>query len=280
MKHTIILCASLLSLSIITSCKHQEEKQPEALQDNQVIIKDSANLSTVMNLDYMITNIPKPNVVSKELAKEGIPVNKSLLNSPDKASNYSTTFQQAVNMGIYGADLGYLTSYNQMQDVMQYFTQVAKLANGLGLTSVFDQKLAGMIGNAVNNNKDTLNTLIETAFQRSQEELYSNKRATVGTLVFAGGWIEGLYIATSLVNSEKNAKNEKLYSEIWNNVFAIRYLEQALSDYQKTNADCANMLKMLQPVSNIANNLDSQGFNLQDIQNLKSIVTGIRSKLI
>lgn len=243
-------------------------------------IKDSAKNSTVTSLDMLMANIPQPTAITKELSKEGIQMNKSLLNSPDKSSSYSSTFQQGVNMGVYGADLGYLSCYNQMQDVLSYFMQVSKMANGLGITSVFDQHLVDLFKNAAGNNKDTLNALVQTAFERSQKELYSNKRATVGTLIFAGGWIEGLYIATNLVSDEKNDKNRQLYQRIWDHVYAVRYLQQALNDYQKTNADCANMLKMIQPIIDISSSLTNDGFKLKDIQNLKSVVTDIRGKLI
>jgi hypothetical protein len=260
----------------LTSCKHHDVNVMPADE----VIKDSAKASTVTSLDMMMANIPQPTAIAKELSKEGVQVNKSLLNSPDKSSSYSSTFQQAVNMGIYGADLGYLSCYNQMQDVLQYFMQVSKMANGIGVTSVFDQKLVDLFKNAASSNKDTLNALVQTAFERAQKELYSNKRATVGTLIFAGGWIEGLYIATNLVSDEKNDKNAQLYQRIWDHVYAIRYLQQALSDNQKNNADCANMLKMIQPIIDISNNLTNDGFKLKDIQNLKSVVGDIRNKLI
>lgn len=277
MKNKVFIFCSFVCVTFITltGCKHHEV----SVAPPDEVIKDSAKNSTVTSLDMLMSNIPTPNVLSKELSKEGSQENKSLLNSPDKASSYSTTFQQAVNMGIYGADLGYLSSYNQMQDVLQYFTQISKLGINLGITSVFDAKLGDLFKNAASNNKDTLNALIQTSFERAQKELYSNKRATVGTLIFAGGWIEGLYIATSLVNDPKNEKNQALYQRIWDHVYAIRYLQEALGD-EKANADCANMLKIIQPIGDVSANLTNDGLQLKDIQNLKTIVTDIRSKLI
>ncbi len=261
---------------MLAGCSHHEV----VVAPPDEVIKDSTKNSTIANLDMLMSNIPAPNVLSKELTKEGAQENKSLLNSPDKASSYSTSFQQAVNMGIYGADLGYLAGYNQMQDVLQYFSQVAKLGSSLGISSVYDQQLADMFKNAAAKNKDTLNALIQTSFDRAQKELYSNKRATISTLIFAGGWIEGLYIATSTVKDEKNDKNAAMYQRIWDHVYAIRYLQQALTDYQKNNADCANMLNMIKPLCDISASLNNSGLTLKDVQNLQSIVAGIRSKLV
>jgi hypothetical protein len=278
MKNKVLICSSIVCSLLLTlsSCKHHElEVAPP-----DEVIKDSAKNSTVTSLDMLMANIPQPTAIGKELSKEGVQMNKSLLNSPDKASSYSSTFQQAVNMGVYGADLGYLSCYNQTQDVMQYFAQVAKMGSTLGVGSVFDQHLADLFGKAANSNKDTLNALVQTAFERAQKELYSNKRATVGTLIFAGGWIEGLYIATNMVKDEKNTKNEALYQKIWDELYAIRYLQQALGDYQKTNTDCANMLNIIKPIGDASANLSDDGLKLKDVQSLQALVTGIRAKLI
>jgi len=278
MKNKVLICSSIICTLLLTlsSCKHHEEQ----VAPPDEVIKDSAKNSTVTSLDMLMANIPQPTAIAKELSKEGIQMNKSILNSPDKGSSYSSTFQQAVNMGIYGADLGYLSSYGQTQDVLSYFTQVAKMATGLGIATVFDQHLADLFKNAASTNKDTMNVLVQAAFERSQKELYSNKRATVGTLIFAGGWIEGLYIAVNMVKDEKNPKNEQLYQRIWDHVYAIRYLQQALADYQKTNPDCANMLKIIQPIGEASANLTNDGLKLADVQSLKTIIADIRNKLI
>jgi hypothetical protein len=272
----IITIISLASLIGFNSCNNV--KVTVAPPDE--VIKDSAKNSTVTSLDMLMSNIPSPTAIAKELQKEGVQMNKGLLNSPDKASNYSSTYQQAVNMGIYGADLGYLSSYNQMNDVMGYFAQVAKLGSGLGIASVYDQKVIDLLKSDAGTKKDTVDALVQTCFERAQKELYSNKRATVGTLIFSGGWIEGLYIATNMVTDEKNDKNRQLYQRIWDHVYAIRYLQQALGDYAKTNTDCNNMLNLIKPIGDISASLTNEGLSLKDVQNIKSTVTDIRSKLI
>lgn len=278
MKYTFYLkgafVVALLSVAL-TSCNHTAVTVEPPVDT----IKDSAKASTVVSLDQLMQNMPDPNTISKEMASEGIQMNKSLLNSPDKASSYSSSFQQAVNMGVYGADMGYLSSYNQLQDVVQYFVQVAKMASSLGITSAFDQKIVELIQKDASTNKDTLNALIQTSFDRAQRELYSNKRASTSTLIFGGGWIEGLYIATNMVNGEKNAKNQALYQRIWDHLFAIRYLQKALGDYPN-DADCGKMQKILAPIEAASAALTNAGLSLKDIQSLKATVTSVRNGLI
>ena len=276
MKNNLLVFSSIsMALLLgVSSCKNNEA--PAMPVDE--VIKDSAKATTVTDLGLLMTNIPAPTDIGKELAKEGVQLNKSILNPPDKAGSYSGTFQQAVNMGIYGADMGYLASYNQMQDATQYIVQIAKLASALGITSAYDQKLMEQFKSATNN-KDSINIVMQTAFDRAQKELYSNKRASTSTIIFSGGWIEGLYIATNLVKDEKNDKNADMYARIWAHVYAFSYLQKALTDYQ-SNADCANMLKTLQPLFDAASKLKDAGLKLKDVQDIQKTVTEIRSKLI
>lgn len=276
MKKTYLLLGTLTitGLSVLSSCK----SNTESALPPQEVIKDSAKASTVSNLQLLMAKIPSPSELSKEMAKEGIQYNKGILNPPDKGGSYSGTFQQAVNMGIFGADMGYAASYGQMQDATAYLVQVAKLAGAIGITSAYDQKLEDKFKSAAGN-KDSLDQVISVAFDQAQQELYSSKRATTSTLVFSGGWIEGLYIATSLVKDEKNDKNAPLYGRIWSHLYSFSYLQKSLQDFQ-SNSDCANMLNMLQPLFDASSKISDGGLSLKDVQNLQQIVTGIRAKLI
>ncbi|MGP8214039.1 MAG: hypothetical protein ACLQQ4_00610 [Bacteroidia bacterium] len=265
---------SVLILTGISACKEKEE----SILPEEEVIKDSAKAATVTNLTLIMNNIPSPAEMSKELAKEGIPVNKGILTSPDKAGSCSGLFQQAAGMGILGADMGYVASYNQLSDAATYLREVGKLASALGIPSAYDQKLMDQFRNAVTN-KDSVNVVIQTAFDRAQKELYSNKRASASTLIFAGGWVEGLYIATNLVNDEKNDKNAGIYTKIWSHVYAFSYLKKGLTDYQ-SNADCSKMLNMLKPLFDEASKLEDAQLSLNDIHNLKQLVADIRGKLI
>ncbi|HWY98998.1 MAG TPA: hypothetical protein VNY36_07935 [Bacteroidia bacterium] len=277
MKKNLLVFGSLalVVLTGVTGCKSNDG--PAMPQEE--VIKDSTKSGTLSNLNLIMSNIPAPSAISKELVKEGIQVNSSILNTPDKASSYSGNFSQAINMGIYGADMGYLASYNQMQQATSYMIQVAKLAQSLGITSAYDQKLMEQFKSATTN-KDSIDIVMQTAFDRAQKELYSNKRASTSTLIFAGGWIEGLYIATNLVKDEKNDKNKDLYGRIWSHVYAFNYLQKVLTDYKASSPDCANLLGQLQPLFDAASKLSDSGLSLSDVQNLKQTVTGIRSKLI
>ena len=53
-------------------------------------------------------------------------------------------------------------------------------------------------------NQDSLLTIISDSYYAADEYLKDNQRENTSILVIAGGWIEGLYIATQLVKSTTN----------------------------------------------------------------------------
>ena len=42
-------------------------------------------------------------------------------------NQYATDFSKALNLGIYGADLGYVSMYNKTQDAISYLAVIASL---------------------------------------------------------------------------------------------------------------------------------------------------------
>ena len=62
-----------------------------------------------------IISIPSPVQTAFLLKKSGASYRNDILNSPNNISKYSTRFQKSINLGVYGADLGYCLIYNQSQ---------------------------------------------------------------------------------------------------------------------------------------------------------------------
>ena len=57
-------------------------------------------------------SIPSPFETANLLKESGAGFDANIINSPDNASNYTSDFYKALNLGVYGADLGYITIYN------------------------------------------------------------------------------------------------------------------------------------------------------------------------
>jgi len=211
------------------SCGGGEQK--EVVLDEQETT-DTLSVDTKASLGSISVNIPLPLEISGEISGAGINYNKSLLNSGSKASGYSTNYQKALNLGVYGTDLGYCTGFQQLQDALEYLGAIKKLAEGVGIASAFDEATIKQVVESMGKEDTTGKTaaLIKDAFGKAERNLRSHDRIAVVALMFCGGWVEGLYIVTQAIGTtERNSKTEKLYTRIWNQAFSFQYVIELLN---------------------------------------------------
>ncbi len=260
----------------VTSCGNKEEKV------DAEITTDTASSDVAAELKLLEVSIPSPVEMTNEISKTKLNYNKSLLNSSSKAGSYSTNYQKAANAGIFGADLGYIVSYSQAQDGIEYYNAINKLAKDLGLESVFDEELIKKMGENVDK-KDTLLLMLDKAYYKAERNLRSNQRVSIATLISAGAWVEGVYLTTSVLKDKpKDDKNAVLYDRAWKYVASFNHVF-ALLDHYKKNSDCAKMLedlKDLRPLVDRANDPNNGVLTEQDIAALHEKVSAARTKLI
>lgn len=149
--------------------------------------------------------LPSPLQMVLLLMNADAPYNDELLNPDTKSETYSSAYKQAVNLGVYQADLAYIISHQQTQTAMDYFGAVKKLGDKLGIFGAFEN---GMMERAEKNlgNKDSLYEISSGAFADADEYLDENKRPEVSDLIVVGGWIESTYLATQTLKTHDDAK--------------------------------------------------------------------------
>lgn len=149
-----------------------------------------------------IFSIPSPFQTSTMIKNSGASYNSSLLNPVSNKDNYSTNFHKALNLGIYGADMGYMTIYEKTDEAPALISAVQKMADDLGMGAAFNQ---GLIDRFTNNleNKDSLMVLVADAYTEGDRFLKNNDKNDVAGLILAGGWIEALYFSTTAALEKK-----------------------------------------------------------------------------
>ncbi|MBL0328664.1 MAG: hypothetical protein IPP64_04440 [Bacteroidetes bacterium] len=198
----------LLSVSALftAGCGGDDTKDPDALPP-----VDSTQ-TTILNVNGEIFSIPSPIQTAFLIKGSGAAYSKEILNPSNKASDYSTNFSKALNLGIYGADLGYVTIYDQNQDAIGYLNSAKKLADELGVSGAFDantiERFAKNLGN-----KDSMLVLVGVAYRSSDAYLKNNDRSDVSGLVLAGGWLESLYFATNVYKTKPNEDVKRRIAE-------------------------------------------------------------------
>lgn len=195
----ILFAISLVAL-VISGCGGGTD-EPANDDTTEPVNPDKTNL---LQIDGKVFSVPSPIQTAMLIQKVGSTYNASLLNSPKNTTKYSSNYQKAVNLGVFGADLGYVTIYEQTQDAISFLTAVNSLADDLGVMGAFDRTLLERFEKNLGN-KDSLLVLVTDAYQGADAYLKNNERNDVGALILAGGWIETLWFATNVANQTQNA---------------------------------------------------------------------------
>jgi len=199
---------------------------------------DSSNVA--LGVSGKVFIIPSPIQTAILIQKSGAAYDKGMMNATDKANSYSTKFQKCLNLGIYGADLGYTTLYDQTQDAITYFKVTNDLATDLGLSSAFDNNLIQRFQKNLGK-KDSMLSLVSVAYRASNDFLKDNERNEEAALIIAGGWIETLQFAIGVMKTKGNEDIKRRIAEQKN---TLNNLISLLSAYQG-NEEYAELLQKL-----------------------------------
>lgn len=187
-KHFIALT---VAAGLFASCDDTKSEGKDELVETTDTVKTS-----VVNFGGELFSIPSPIQTAQLIQKSGVAYDKSVLHSSSKVNTFSTDFSRALNLGIYGADLGYVSLYNQTQDALSYLASLKQLSDKLGISAAFDAETMNRIKNNITN-KDSMMVLVGIAYRGSDAYLKNNKRTDVSCLILTGGWIESMHFSVS-----------------------------------------------------------------------------------
>ncbi|MBA4053278.1 MAG: hypothetical protein C0490_01060, partial [Marivirga sp.] len=162
---------------------------------------EEAEESLSEQIEGVIYNIPSPSEIPYLLQATGAEFNESLVNPRTKVDQYaSRTDKAALNLGVYAADIGYLSSYDKTQEAIDYLGSAKTLADGLGVIGAFDVEILKQFEANISN-KDSLTRLLDRTIKKTESFLQDDNRNKLSSMVITGSFIEGLYISTGLVKS-------------------------------------------------------------------------------
>jgi len=195
-KITLVQLILLLSMGVFISCGGGKTDS-----NNDAAEFDAAKESLKENIEGVIINIPSPAELPYLLQATGADFNMALINSKESADKYMSTFDKAaMNLGIYAADIGYLSSYEQTQEALDYLQVAKQLADHLGVVDAVDQVVLERFETNIDE-KDSLYKIINSAIENVDQYLKTEARNRVAALVTTGSFIEGLFVSTELVRT-------------------------------------------------------------------------------
>ena len=187
----------MIGIFALSSCKTKtnELNMPGyELERGEIEISEQA-------MDEIIENVSSPIEIAALIKDLGIPFNSKYLSDPDRMNSYNTSFDMAFNLGMLGADLGYLNVYEKTGNVVHYLTTINKLADGLKVSQFYDFNTLKRLASE-STNLDSLMFLSVRSFNQMDDHLRDTDRSNLSALMIAGIWMEGMYQATQVVNEK------------------------------------------------------------------------------
>lgn len=209
MKSGIILCATAVSVWLLSACGTKSNLESDSKSLDSLLLSDTIK----EQFQEFVHIFPSQIKVGRLFKNAGLKFQASELAPVAGAEKLVSESDKAVAMGIYGVDMVYASLHSQTQLVMTNLRITQKLSEDLGLESVYAEKDYVRKFEANINNQDTLESIIRDLFAETDAFLKDNKKLDLYLLSFAGGWTESVYLAANFAYVTKNKGVVQLIGE-------------------------------------------------------------------
>ncbi|GCC50168.1 hypothetical protein SanaruYs_03830 [Chryseotalea sanaruensis] len=240
----IVKLSIVILAATLAACGGKKPSETEFLESLDSAKVEGPSISEEVIGD-ILQQIPAPLEISVLLKESGQKYNVSYLNTPDNLSKYNSSYKKALNLGIYGTDLGYTNIYEQNQDGVKYMASIKDLADGLNIGQFFDIETIGRL--ATNSkNLDSLLLITTQNFNSINHYLQTQSRANLSILLLAGGWLEAVHIVCNVAQS--NLANTQLQETIGEQKVILENIMLLLSFYKDSDPNMASLLNDMEAV--------------------------------
>ena len=182
----------IIFVVIIGGCRSKQSTDSKGTEiPKDEVIKEEAIL------DLSGYPLPTSFYITEMLNKAGAPYILSIANTTENVGKYFSQKDKALNLGIYGADLSYSSTYMMKQETMMYLKVSSRLTDEMNISTAYNRTYIDRVENNLDNG-DSLILIISDSFFDTYSYLVRNKKDVYALLVMAGSWIEGLYLTTQI----------------------------------------------------------------------------------
>jgi len=231
-KNTLITFSVFLLLFLLFSCGSDTEDSEinDLLADFEYA--DSLQKQVVVSeeiINEMIHSIPPPIEMTSLIISSGAKFDRQLLNDPDKINNYESALSKAINLGIYGTELGYLNIYKKTMLSIDYISAVRTLSKDLKVDQFFDFRTLKRLA-ASSDNVDSLINISTQGFSRMDAYLREQNRTKTSVMIVTGTFVESLFLATQITYK---TPNDQLIERIGEQKISLNNMILMLEVYKK-----------------------------------------------
>lgn len=220
--------------------------------------------------------IPTSFEVVKLLNKAGASYILSLNNPIENVDKYFTEKSKALNLGVYGANLSYASTYQMKQETMNYLKVSKQLIEDLQISTAFNKDFADRVEQNIDN-KDTLIQIITDSFYDTYEYLVNEGKDNLSLLVMVGSWTEGLYIATEMAVISKD--NQDLLKIIANQKDPLNTLFE-LMEAAKEDQAIAEVMELLTPLKALFDSIEGDNMTPEQFKQIEEEAANVRKAII
>lgn len=245
LKSTMLIATSMLFVACGSDTPKEELTQEVAVDSTTVVEEETATTSY---------SLPSPLQIASIFKKSGLKYKDGVTSSQKDVAKYTTNLNKALNLGVYSADLSYSVLNKQNQEAMNYMKLCRQLADNLGMGSVFDQGNLSARFEKNLGNEDSLAYIIAELQMVTDMYLDENNQQQVTSIVFAGAWVESLYIGSKVF---EKSKSKDLNSKLAEQMTILESIVNALKAEEKKDANITGLIADMESVKTIYDALES-----------------------
>jgi hypothetical protein len=233
------LTALSLGTMVLFSCGAGNETADQpAVEANM----DSLQMARMEELQKIFFSIPAPMEMASLIKGMGYSYDGSMLNPIEGATRYTGEVSQAVNLGIYGADLSYASMFEQKQESMNYLAAAQRLAREMGVDGALNDEIIERL-QSNQDSRDSLLKIVSEAYSDLNGYLKENNRIEVSALVVAGGWLEALYLSTRYAENDNPELQKRIAEQKYSLTHLINYFQE-FGEHEKLAGMKADLLAL------------------------------------
>ncbi len=270
MKKTILSIGMsiIFIVTLMTSCTSCDEKN------------DTGDIHIEDEVEEFVYPIPTPFEITQMVESSGTAFIIDLINEKANADSYFSEKSRALNLGVYGADLSYTSTYNKTQETRELLACSKKLTDALDISSMFNQNIVSRVESNLEN-RDSLYKIVSESYYDTFGFLNRSGKGAISVMVIAGGWIEGVFLATQL--GSMSIESEQILSGLAEQKITANSLIPILENY-KENKDVVEVLGLINQLKVVFDKVeqkDDQLYMSQEVfKELSELVKKIRTEIV
>ncbi len=233
---------------LITACKQANQVSEPKVDENDFYSGNEIQ----QQLKEMYHRFPSPGEMFKRLDKSKLQYRSGVVNDISKYDHYLSSKSQALNLGVYSADLAYLTLVEQHEDAASFVEAIYSLSDKLRVSAAFDRSYILRIQKNITN-IDSLKVISEETYSRLTDFLESNNDDLTFAQISVGGYVETLYL--TLMLTEDFSEDSTLKTSVSDQKFVLNNLFKFAQQISSTTG-LSECIALIQPIKDVYDSIE------------------------